>query len=110
PLVGPASDDRLAGRMARGVVVVAALRGAFGVAARPGGYIDRKDQRVGVGQGGDQQGAQPLGIDPPAGERVIGAAPAAPVSWLEAEMGHRGTAGAHSSASVRSNRASARRV
>ena len=90
PLEGPAGDDRLAGRMPRGVVVVAAAWGAFGVAARPGGHIHRKHQRVGVGQGADQQVAQPLGVDPPTGQRGIDAAPAAPVGWLKAEMGHRG--------------------
>ena len=47
PLEGPAGDDRLAGRMARGMVVVAALGRALGVAARPGGHIDGVDRRVG---------------------------------------------------------------
>jgi hypothetical protein len=72
------------------MVVVAALRRALGVAARPGGHIHRKDQRVGVGQVADQQGAQPVDVDAPAGQRGIGTAPAAPVGRLEAEMGHRG--------------------
>jgi hypothetical protein len=72
------------------VVVVAALRRALSIAARPGGHIHREDPRIGIGQVADQQVAQPLGVDTPAGERVVGAAPAAPVGWLEAEMGHRG--------------------
>jgi hypothetical protein len=90
PLEGPAGDDRLAGRVARGVVVVAAAWGAFGVAARPGGDVHREDQRVGVGQKAHEQVAQPLGVNPPAGEGGIRAAPAAPMSWLKAELGHRG--------------------
>jgi hypothetical protein len=43
PLERPAGDDRLAGRVARRVVVVAAFGRALGVAARPGGHIDRED-------------------------------------------------------------------
>ena len=90
PLEGPAGDDRLAGRMARGMVVVAALRGALGVAARPGGHIDREHQRVGGWQHAHQQVAQPVDVDAPVGQRVVSAAPAAPVGRLEAEPGHRG--------------------
>ena len=48
PLERPAGHDRLAGRVPRGVVVGAALRGALGVTARPGGHIHREHQRVGV--------------------------------------------------------------
>jgi site-specific DNA recombinase len=50
PLERPAGDDRLAGRMPRGVVVVAPLGRALGVAARPGGHINGEHQRVGVWQ------------------------------------------------------------
>jgi hypothetical protein len=88
PLPGPAGDDRLTGRMPRGVVVVAALRRALGVTARPGGHIHREHQRVGGWQAADQQVAQPVGIDPPACQCIVGAAPAAPVGRLEAELGH----------------------
>jgi hypothetical protein len=89
PLGGPAGDDRLAGGVAGGVVVVAARRGAFGVAARPGGDIDREHQRVGGWQAADQQVAQPVGIDPTAGQRIVGAAPAAPTDRLQAQVRQR---------------------
>jgi hypothetical protein len=110
PLPGPAGDDRLAGRVAGGMVVVAARRRALGVAARPGGHVHREHQRVGVGQAACEQVAQPLGLDAPAGQRGVGAAPAAAVGRLEAELATEGTDGAHSSASPSSNSASARRV
>jgi site-specific DNA recombinase len=86
PLERPAGDDRLAGRMPRGMVVVAALRGAFGVAAWPSGHVHREHQRVGVGQEAHQQIPQPLGVDPPADQRGIGAAPAALVGRLQAQV------------------------
>ncbi len=54
PLERPAGDDRLAGRMPRGVVVVAPLGRAFGVAARPGGHVHREHRRVGLRQSADQ--------------------------------------------------------
>ena len=79
PLEGPTGDDRLAGRVPQGMVVVAALGPALGVAARPGRHVDGEDQLVGVGQGGDQQVAQPVEVDAPAGQRIIGAAP--PRRW-----------------------------
>ncbi len=63
PLPGPAGDDRLAGRVARGMVVEAALRRALGVAARPGGHVDGEHQRVGGWQATDQQIAKPLDLD-----------------------------------------------
>jgi hypothetical protein len=72
------------------VVVVAARRRALGVAARPGGDVDREHQRIGVGPKAHEQVAQPVGVDAAAGQRGIRAAPAPPVGWLEAEMGHRG--------------------
>jgi hypothetical protein len=68
------------------VVVVAALWGALGVAARPGGHIHREHQRVGVGQGGDQQVTKPLDLDATTGQRVVGAAPAAPTDRLQAQV------------------------
>jgi hypothetical protein len=85
PLVGPAGDDRLAGRMP-GRVVVAPLGRALGVAARPGGDIDRKHRRVAIGQVAGEQVTQPLGVDPPASQGGIGAAPAAPADRLQAQV------------------------
>jgi site-specific DNA recombinase len=86
PLERPAGHDRLAGRMPRGVVVQAAFGGALGVAARPGGDVHRVD-RLPTRQGrAGQQFPQPLGVDPPTGQRGVGAAPAAPVGWLQAQL------------------------
>jgi hypothetical protein len=64
------------------MVVVAAAWRALGVAARPGGHIHREHQRVGIGQAADQQVAQPLDLNATAGQRGIGAAPAALVGRL----------------------------
>jgi hypothetical protein len=68
------------------MVVVTALRGAFSVAARPSGHVHREHQRVGGWQEAHQQVAQPLGVDPPADQRGIGAAPAALVGRLQAQV------------------------
>jgi hypothetical protein len=89
PLEGPASDDWLAGRMARGMVVVAALGRALSVAARPGADIDREHWWVGGRQAACQQVAQPLGIDLAMSQGGIGAAPAAPVGRLQAQVWQR---------------------
>jgi len=71
------------------MVVVAALGRAFGVAAWPGGHIDREDGRVGIGEAFGKQVAQPVGVDPAAGQGGIGAAPAAPVDRLQAQVRQR---------------------
>jgi hypothetical protein len=71
------------------MVVVAPLRGALGVAARPGGHVHREHQRVGGRQGAGEQVAEPLGVDAPAGERGIDAAPAAAVNRLQAQVRQR---------------------
>jgi site-specific DNA recombinase len=89
PLVGPAGDDRLAGRMPRGMVVVAPLRRALGVAARPGGHVHREHQRVGGWQAACEQVTQPLGVDAAAGQGGVGAAPAALVDRLQARVRQR---------------------
>ena len=89
PLEGPASDDRLAGRMARGMVVVAALGRALGVATRPGGHIHREHQRVGGRQAACQQVTEPLGVHATTGERGVAAAPAALVDRFQAQVRQR---------------------
>jgi hypothetical protein len=86
PLEGPAGDDRLAGRVAGGVVVVAALGGAFGVAARPGGDVGGEHQRVGVRQRAGKQVAESLGVDAPAGQGGVEAAPAPPAGRFQAQV------------------------
>jgi hypothetical protein len=89
PLIGPAGDDRLAGGVARGVVVVTPLGRALGVAARPGGHIHREHQRVGILQEAHQQVAQPLGVDAAVGQGGVDAAPAALMDWLQAQVRQR---------------------
>jgi hypothetical protein len=71
------------------MVVVAALRGAFGVAARPGGHVHGEHQRVGIGQAAREQVAQPLGVDAAAGQGGVAAAPAALVDRLQAQVRQR---------------------
>jgi hypothetical protein len=89
PLVGPAGDDRLARRMPGRMVVVATLGRALGVTTRPGGHVDREHQRVSGRQATDQQVTQPLGVDPPAGQGGVGAAPAALMDWFQAQVRQR---------------------
>ena len=72
--------------MAGGMVVVAALGRAFGVAAWPGGHVHGKDRRVGGRQNARQQVAQPLGIDVTAGKGGVDAAPAALVDRFQAQV------------------------
>jgi hypothetical protein len=110
PLPGPAGNDRLAGRVAGGVVVVAALRRALGVTTRPGGHVHREHQRVGVGKAACQQVAQPFGVDAPAGERIVDAAPATPTDRLQTQVRQRRERLGAQRASPSSTSASARRV
>jgi hypothetical protein len=72
PLPGPAGDDRPAGWREDGSSSRAP--GALGVTTRPGGHIDREHRRVAIGQVAGEQVTQPLGVDPTAGQRGIGAA------------------------------------
>src|SRR5215212_10747479 len=44
PLVRPAGDDRLPGRMARRMVIVTALRTGLGITARPYAHVHRIDR------------------------------------------------------------------
>jgi hypothetical protein len=71
------------------VVVVAALRRAFGVAARPGGYVHSEHRRVGIGHVAGEQVLQPLGVDAAAGQCGVDAAPAAPADRLQAQVRQR---------------------
>jgi hypothetical protein len=71
------------------MVVVAALWRALGVAARPGGDVDREHQRVGVRQDAHQHVAEPLGIDATAGKGGVDAAPAAPADGFQAQVRQR---------------------
>jgi len=89
PLEGPAGDDRLAGRMPRGMIVVAPLGRALSITARPGGHINGEHQRVGGRQEAHQQIPQLLGVDTPAGQGGIDAAPAPLVDRLQAQVRQR---------------------
>jgi hypothetical protein len=60
------------------MIVVAALGGALGVTARPGGHIDREHRRAAIRQVAVELVTQPLGIDLTAGQGGIGTAPATP--------------------------------
>jgi hypothetical protein len=71
------------------MVGVAPLRRALGVAARPGRHINSEHQRVGGRQGTGEQVTQPLDVDAAAGQGGIRAAPAAPVSRLQAQVRQR---------------------
>ena len=89
PLVGPAGHDRLAGRVARWVVVVATLGAGLGVAARPDAHVDRVDWLT-VGQRMlGQQHPQGLDVDPPVGQGAVDAAPATLVPEGQAQVGQR---------------------
>jgi hypothetical protein len=76
--------------MPRGMVVEAPLRRALGIAARPGGHINGEHPRVSGRQDAHQQIPQPLGVDAASGQGGIGAAPAALVDRLQAQVGQRG--------------------
>ena len=85
----PARHDRLAGRVAARVVVVAALRTGLRIIARPGTRIHRID-RLATGQGvpGDQA-AHALGLDLAFRQRRVQAAPSASIRPLRAWMHQR---------------------
>jgi hypothetical protein len=92
------------------MVVVAALGGAFGVAARPGGHIHREHQRIGGRQQAvDQQVAEPLNLDATTGQRIVGAAPAALTDRLQAQVRQRRERLGAQQRVASSNSASARR-
>ena len=108
PLVRPASDDRLSSRVARGMVVVAALRTGFGVAAGPDTQVDGVDRMPRAARVASVS-AQGRHVEVPLGQGVVEAAPAAAVCGLQAKCGSEVTESAASKASPSSKRASARR-
>jgi hypothetical protein len=71
------------------MVVIAAAWRAFGVAARPGRDVHREHRRVAIRQVAGEQVTQPLGVDAPAGQGGVDAAPAAPADRLQAQVGQR---------------------
>ena len=89
PLIGPAGDDGLAGGVAGRRVVEAPLRAGLGVAAVPGRGVHREHQRPAGGPALDEELAEPLGLDPPAGQRLVQAAVGTAEHRLQAERGRR---------------------
>ncbi len=86
PLVRPAGDDGLAGRVARGMVVEATLRTGLGVIAHPDTAIDGVD-RLPIGQGvTHQQGAEGRHIDAASSKGGVETAPTAPVGRGQAQV------------------------
>lgn len=79
PLVGPAGDDRLSRGMAPGMRIEGAVGTGFGSAAGPGAGINGIDRRVGCGEVGDKQTAEPLHIDSAGAQGGIKATPTSAV-------------------------------
>jgi hypothetical protein len=84
PLERPASHDRLAGRVPRRLVVIAALGAGLGVATGPGADIDRVDWLAVVEWVAGQQVAECLDVHTAVGEGSVGAGPAPLVDHLQA--------------------------
>jgi hypothetical protein len=90
PLVRPARDDRLAGRVAGGVVVEATPRTGLSVVARPHAAIHGVN-RLAIGQGlARQQRTERRLIEPTVDEGGIDAPPTAAVRRYKAEVDGRG--------------------
>jgi len=94
---GPASSWRLAALVTGGAWLApnttspleAALGARLRVAAWPGGRIDREHRRPAGRPVGNEDPAEPLGIDRPAGERLVQAPVTPPEHGLEAQRRHR---------------------
>jgi hypothetical protein len=88
-LVSPACYDRLPRRVARRMVVVAALGAALSVAAIPHANVHGVDWRPRFASSKRMVGEQPpqsLGVDSSAAERVIEAAPPTTMGSLKAQV------------------------
>jgi len=91
-LVGPACYDRLPSRVARRMVVVAALRATLRIAAIPHAHVHGVDGRRRFASGKrmvSEQPPQSLGVDSSAAERVIEAAPPTAMRRLQAQVDRR---------------------
>ena len=89
PLVGPAGDDGLAGRVFGRRVVEAPLGAGLPVAARPGGGVDGEHGRPGGWAVHYQQVAHPLMVDSSQGQRFVQAAMAATERRFQAQRRYR---------------------
>ena len=87
-LVGPSGHDRPAGRVARRVVVEAALGATLRVASGPHARVHGVYGRFASGakRMAGEQPPQSFGVDPPPVQRGVKAAPAATVRCLEAQV------------------------
>jgi hypothetical protein len=90
-LVSPSGHDRLAGRMARRMVVEAALGATLRIASGPDAHVHGVDGRCCAPSErmADQQVAQDLRIDTSMGQSRVEASPSAPVRGLEAQVDRR---------------------
>jgi hypothetical protein len=88
PLIRPAGHNRLSGRVARGMVVVAARWTGLGVAPQPDAPVNRVDYRTRTIVGGVlcQQYLQGRHVESAFSERIVKAAPAATVCRLQTEV------------------------
>jgi hypothetical protein len=86
PLVGPSRDDGLASGVARRMVVVAALRTRFGIAAGPDAAIDSVDRLPASQRVAGQERAEGGGVNCPMPQRRVKASPAAAMNWLAAQV------------------------
>jgi hypothetical protein len=89
PRIGPTGDDRLAGRVTRGMLGGATLRTRLRIAARPDADVDRVDRPLGRQRMAHHEGTERLGIERAAGKGRIEAPPAATMSGFQAEVGGR---------------------
>jgi len=89
PLVGPAGDDGLPGRVFGRGIVVPALGAGLGVAARPGRCVHGEHQWPGGWAVFNQQVAHRVGVNIPPGQRLVQAAVTAPENRLQTQHGHR---------------------
>lgn len=90
PLVGPAGDNRLAGGVARRVVVVATLRAGLGIAPRPHADIDGEDRRCLIAeQMVGKQATERVGIHRAPCQSGIQTAPPATMDGFQTQVDRR---------------------
>src|SRR5260221_8256257 len=87
--MGPAGDDGLPRRMARGMVVDGPFGAGLGVAARPDADIDGIDRFAAGQRVADEQLLQAAGAELPNRQGIVEAAPAAPMLRLHTEQRQR---------------------
>jgi hypothetical protein len=93
PLICPTSDDRLASRMAGGVIVETAIGTCFGIASSPHTHINSVNRRNTIDLCircmtclRSQQGTQPINVNAAMSKSSIKTAPAPTVDRLHTQM------------------------